>query len=345
MTAALHNVMGTRRTVLPTSRLSPEVTMSSPAPRTSRAFTAYAWIFLVYMLAVILFGAWVRITGSGAGCGSHWPTCHGEIIPPSPSVQTMIEYTHRLTSGFLGILGIILVGWSWRLFKSHPAFWASVVTFIFILFEGAIGAGLVLAELVADDDSVARAVVIAIHLVNTLILSGATAFTAWLSTGRTLPRLRSGGVFRGLLLVGMLGLIATSMSGAVTALGDTLFPVDPTVGSGLLDRVRDDLSAANHFLVRLRIFHPVIAVGTAAYLLVVGWIVKLREPSPSSVTWANVVIALVIGQTMVGVFNILLSAPGWVQLLHLLVAQVLWIATLFLASTLMQPDDTSAISR
>src|SRR5690554_1792962 len=309
---------------------------TSPAPK-SRAFTTYAWLFLVYMLGVILFGAWVRITGSGAGCGSHWPSCHGEIIPPAPSVQTMIEYTHRLTSGFLGILGLVLMGWSWRLFKNHQVFWASVITFIFILFEKAIGAGLVLTKLVADNDSVARAVVIAIHLVNTLILSGASAFTAWLSTGRALPNWRTPSTYRALMIVGMLGLIATSMSGAVTALGDTLFPVDPTLGDGLLTRVRDDLSAANHFLVRLRIFHPVIAVVAALYLMIVSWVVKLREPSPSAVLWANVLLGLVIGQTMIGVFNVLLSAPGWVQLVHLLVAQVLWIATLFLTSSLLSP--------
>ncbi|WP_158542305.1 COX15/CtaA family protein [Lujinxingia litoralis] len=314
---------------------------SSTSPR-SRAFTTYAWIFLVYMLGVILFGAWVRITGSGAGCGSHWPTCHGEIIPPAPNVQTMIEYTHRLTSGLLGIFGLVLIGWAWKLFKNHPVFWASIITYVFILFEGAIGAGLVLAELVADNDSVARAVVIAIHLVNTLILSGATAFTAWLSSGRALPKWRHGGVYRTLMVAGLLALIATSMSGAVTALGDTLFPVDPTLGDGLLDRVRGDLSAANHFLVRLRIFHPVIAVGTAAYLLVVCWVVKLREPSARAVFWANVLLELVIAQTMVGVINILLSAPGWVQLVHLLAAQIVWIATLFLTSTLLvKPDAPS----
>ena len=78
------------------------------------ALTRYAWAFVLYLIGVILFGAWVRITGSGAGCGSHWPTCHGELIPMAPATETIIEYTHRLTSGLCGPLALLLVGWVWN---------------------------------------------------------------------------------------------------------------------------------------------------------------------------------------------------------------------------------------
>lgn len=290
------------------------------------------------MLAVILFGAWVRITGSGAGCGSHWPTCHGEIIPIDPTTETIIEYTHRLTSGFLGVLGIILIGWAWRRFGNHPIFWGTIVTMIFILIEGAIGAGIVLAELVADDDSVARAIVIAIHLVNTVTLTGAAGLVAWWSTGKVLPQFHRGGALKWLLVVALGGLVITSMSGAITALGDTLFPVDPTVGEGLFQRVRDDLSPTNHFLVRLRILHPVIAVVTALYIMAITWVIRLRQARPLVDKWALIVLSLVIAQTLVGVINILLAAPGWIQLLHLLMAQFLWIAVVFLTVAVMMPE-------
>jgi heme a synthase len=302
-------------------------------PKTSRAFTTYSWIFVGYLLFVILFGAWVRITGSGAGCGAHWPTCHGEIIPVDPDIKTIIEYTHRLTSGFLGILSLIWSAWAYRIFRRGSVFWATIVTLIFIIFESLIGAGIVLAELVADDDSKARAIIIAIHLVNTMMLTGAAALAAWWSTGRPLPRLSDGGKLNGLYLAAILGLVLTSMSGAITALGDTLFPVDPTVGEGLFARIREDLSPVNHFLVRLRIFHPVIAIGASAYLLVMGWLVRLRYPSQPPENWTWIMSGLVMVQIAIGFLNIALAAPGWLQLVHLLFAQLVWISLVLLIDT------------
>lgn len=317
--------------------------MNAQAPGPSRAFTRYAWTFLFYMLAVILFGAWVRITGSGAGCGSHWPTCHGEIIPRDPSMETIIEYTHRLTSGFLGFMTLFLVSWAWKRFRKHPVFYASIVTAIFIVIESLIGAGIVLAELVADNDSVARATVISIHLVNTLFLTGATALMAWWSDGKPLPEFALRTSLTWLFIAGLIGIIATSSSGAITALGDTLFPVDPTIGDGLFGRLRDDLSPANHFLVRLRIFHPIIAIVVAAYLMALTWLVQLKDLPARVDKWSSITLGLVITQTLIGVANIMLGAPGWIQLVHLLFAQLLWISLLFVTiSTLMPAPEKGA---
>lgn len=303
-----------------------------------RRFRTYAWLFLAYLIGVILFGAWVRITHSGAGCGDHWPTCHGEIIPFAPSTETMIEYTHRLTSGLCGIFGIILIGWAYKVYGAGRIVWASVVTLLFIIFEGAIGAGLVLAELVADDDSVARAVVISLHLVNTLMLTGSAALTAWWA-GRAEPPSRTAwsdeerawaSRARVLVTTGVILVIATNMSGAVTALGDTLFPVDPTLGEGLLARVRDDLSSVNHFLVRLRIAHPIIAVVTSASLIWIAAHLRMESGRALVAKLALVLIGCVILQVVVGVINVALYAPGWLQLTHLGVAQCLWIALVLL---------------
>lgn len=295
----------------------------------SKAFVSYAWAFVVYLLGVILFGAWVRITHSGAGCGDHWPTCHGEIIPFEPSVETMIEFTHRVTSGMCGIFGIILVVWAWKRFGIGRVFWSSVITLLLIIFEGLIGAGLVLAELVADNDSVARAVVISLHLVNTLILMGSAALTAWWGNGGQVPRWTGGAMQGHLMRVGVLLIVVTSMSGAVTALGDTLFPVDALVGEGLLARVRSDLGAANHFLVRLRIVHPIVAVIASAWLIGVGVWVRYHFDGLTR-RLGGMVVGLVLVQVAIGLGNIGLGAPGWVQLVHLCVAQFVWVAWVLL---------------
>ena len=289
-----------------------------------RRFGRFALGLLVYLLGVILFGAWVRITHSGAGCGSHWPTCHGQVIPLAPSVETLIEFTHRITSGLLGILGLVYVGWALLRFGRDRVTAAAAVTLAFIIAEALIGAGLVLRELVADDDSVARAIIITIHLVNTLVLTGAASLTAWWSFDRRELDLGRRGLW--LLVLGLVAIAVTSMTGAVTALGDTLFPVDAAAGGDLLERVRGDLSPAKHFLVRLRIFHPVVAVLAASILYYLGAWARERATDAITPRFARGLQHAVIAQVALGVLNVGLAAPGWLQLAHLLLAQLVWIA-------------------
>ena len=281
-------------------------------------FTVAAWLFLAYLIAVILFGAWVRISHSGDGCGSNWPTCHGEVIPAAPSQATLIEFTHRLTSGLCGVFGMALLAWAWRRYRGGPVTQAVALTLLLIVFEAAIGAGLVLGELVADDDSVARAIVIALHLSNTLALTAFAALAAWRSgrseTAEFLPKRRLA------YSIGLVLVVVTAMSGAVTALGDTLFPREAMIASGLFAEIREELSATNHFLVRLRVLHPAVAIGVAGYLL---WL--LSGESDAS-RWGRAAMYLVAIEVAVGFFNIGLAAPGWLQIVHLLVAQGLWIA-------------------
>jgi heme A synthase len=319
----------------------PQSNPSRPDPspdKAHRRFRNFAWVFLVYLIAVALFGAWVRITHSGAGCGDHWPSCHGQIVPIDPSIETIIEFTHRLSTGVLGILSLVLLGWGWKLYGlRHRVSGAAVVTIVFIIFESLIGAKLVLSELVANNDSVARAVVIAIHLVNTLALTGAAAMCAWWASGAKAPRFDRQKTLRRLLYVGIFSLIVTSMMGAVTALGDTLFPVDPTLGEGLFDRVRGDLSATNHFLVRLRIIHPIIAVAVSVFLVALTTILRTSEISPSARRAALALLVGVIVQLAVGSMNIVLGAPGWMQLVHLALAQAIWIALLVTTNETLQP--------
>lgn len=303
---------------------------SAPIMANGSRFPRFAWVFLAYLLLVILFGAWVRITHSGAGCGSHWPTCHGQIVPLSPSIETIIEYSHRLTSGLLGILGLVLLGWAAARFRRSRVTAAAVLTMIFIVFEAAIGAGLVLKELVADDDSVARAIIISLHLVNTLLLTGSAALAAWWSTDERRLAPRSLGVGTWLLAAGALALVASCMTGAVTALGDTLFPVDVQT-SGLFERMQDDLSPANHFLVRLRIIHPVVAVVAAGIVYGVGAWVRQHAKDERTARLAKGLQHGVVAQVVVGILNIGLAAPGWMQLVHLLVAQLVWVALVLTA--------------
>jgi heme A synthase len=301
------------------------------------SFGSYAWFLVAYLIGVILLGAWVRITHSGAGCGSHWPTCNGEMIPPAPSVETLIEYSHRLSSGLCGVFGLILVFWAGRRHGFGSAvFRGAAMTLLFLVIEAGIGAGIVLRELVADNDSASRALAVSLHLTNTLLLTACAAYTAWLASGGRRGS-APGGRSATACAIGLGALVVMSMAGAVTALGDTLFPIEPALGPGLLDQVRADLSATNHFLVRLRALHPVVAVLGSAYLL---WLFAPGQRGRGSV-WARFVWLAVAGELAIGLANIALAAPGWMQLAHLAAAHGLWI-TAVLASLESVPASRQA---
>src|SRR5688500_17618370 len=154
--------------------------------RSMPAAARFAWTVLAYNVAVICWGAYVRATGSGAGCGNHWPLCNGEVLPRSPGLATMIEFSHRLTSG-LALIGVAaLLVWTFRAAgRGAPARSAAVCSLVFILLEAAVGAGLVLFELVADNATMARAMFMVVHLINPFLLLRPLSLSAsWLSDGR-----------------------------------------------------------------------------------------------------------------------------------------------------------------
>ncbi len=276
----------------------------------------FAWGFVGYLVLVILFGAWVRISGSGAGCGNHWPSCQGVVVPVEPGIKTIIEFTHRVTSALSGLLGLGLLVWVWRK-KSAALPWA-LGMFFFLLLEGFIGAVLVKKELVENDASMSRAVVISLHLVNTMLLMLCAVGTA-VRAGAERYRLNYNGA---LIWLAMGALVLTNATGAVTALGDTIFPTQPVIGPELIAKIREDLSTGQHFLVRLRVLHPAVAALAAA---VVFGVMSYFQRSGSGSRWVVASMGLVLMQVCLGVANIWLAAPGWMQIAHLLMAQLIWV--------------------
>lgn len=306
-------------------------------PPSRRRFAAYAWGVLAYMVLVILWGAFVRATGSGAGCGSHWPLCNGEVVPRAPSMETMIELSHRLTSALAGVLVIGLVLWAFRAFgKGHAVRKGAVGSLVFVITEGAIGAMIVLAEWVAFDASVARTISITLHLNNTFILLGFLTVTAWWASGGRAPRwadvrgdVRTSEQRRIGWMLGALalGVMLVSTAGAVTALGDTLFRVGSTAEA--LSRSAD---GAAHHLERLRIYHPFAAVAVGVMLLVAVPAIVRHRDGRSVARFGLATQGLYAAQLALGLANIILKAPVWMQLVHLLVADAIWISLILFSS-------------
>ncbi|MCA1565579.1 MAG: COX15/CtaA family protein [Acidobacteria bacterium] len=296
----------------------------------------YAWLVVAANLFVIVWGAYVRASFSGDGCGSHWPLCNGEVLPTTGLLKTIIELTHRLTSGVALLLVVGLVWWARRLFpRGHRvrrgAFWSLV----FILIEALIGAALVKFELVAGNASIARALVMSFHLVNTFVLLGVLSLTAWWAMGGEPVRLDGQGKTGAIFAVGLVGTLLIAVSGAVAALGDTLFPV-----KSLAEGIRQDLSATAHFLVRLRGLHPLFAVGIGCYAVAAASYVNnfLRPGLPRTKRLTSVLTTLFLVQIGAGILNFSLLAPVWLQLTHLLLADLFWIALVLNSAAALAPE-------
>lgn len=280
-------------------------------------------------LAVFAWGALVRATGSGAGCGRHWPTCNGEVVPTAPEVATLIELTHRVTSGLDLLLTAGLVFWATRVFPRGSAgrrsAWASL---FLICMEAVIGAILVLAELTGHDASMTRAMVIGFHLLNTYLLLAAYTLTAWWAGEGGTPRLGERAWLVAMFGLAALLLAATGSTGAIAALGDALFPAHD-----LASALAQDFDGTAHLLVRLRVIHPVIAGLAGIWLLLTAIAAASLGLGRATARAAAVVAGVVVAQVSVGVVNVLLLAPVWIQCLHLVLAELLWIAAIWLALT------------
>lgn len=298
------------------------------------SFPAYARSVLGLNLLVILWGALVRASGSGAGCGRHWPLCNGAAIPPAPETATLIEYGHRTSSGLALVMVVVLWWWSRKAFiPGHRVQTAAAWSLGFIILEALIGAGLVLFGLVGENDSIARAAYLAVHLLNTFFLLAALALTALWATNQA-PLLSPWRGSAGWLLLAGLGcILLVGMTGAIAALGDTLFP-----SGTLAEGIRADAEPTAHFLVRLRVLHPLLALLAGVYLSVMVWLVSRVRPASLQTPWSRAVSSLVLIQLGVGLTNLLMLAPTALQLLHLLVADLLWIAlVVFTATALAAP--------
>jgi len=291
----------------------------------TQRLTKFSWGVVGYTLAVIVWGAFVRATGSGAGCGEHWPLCNGTALPRSPGLETMIEFSHRITSG-LSLL--LIVALALAVFRSRPkghlARKAAVWSVVFILTEALIGAGLVLLGLVAKDKSMLRAASLAMHLTNTFVLLGwLAAVVRWSElkdpVRRNLPRAAEANNILALLLTTAIGI-----SGGIAALGDTLFPSTGAV----IDAIQADFSSASHWLIKLRMWHPFIAVGASAYLVFFARQRAGLSDRARKLAWS--LMGAIGAQISLGILNVALLAPVWIQLVHLFLADALWFTLVLL---------------
>jgi cytochrome c oxidase assembly protein subunit 15 len=304
------------------------VTMRFSAQKVS-SVALFAWVTLCFNVAVVLWGTFVRATGSGAGCGNKWPSCGSSLLGTSAKAQTIIEFTHRMSSGVALLMVAILMLWCWRATsKGNWARYSAILATAFLANEALLGAALVLFGHVARDQSAGRTLFLCLHFGNTLLLLATLALTAtWLQSGSggftfVQKRRELAPVF-----VGLLAVLAIGMTDTMAALGDTLFPATSFRAS-----VLQDFTSGSPGLLHFRLLHPVLVVIAGIYVIWVLLKNSSRRTCQSRPSMALII--LLFTEIGIGILNVLLLAPVWLQILHLLVADTIWISLVLASAAL-----------
>ena len=299
------------------------------------------WFTLGITVATIVMGAVVRATHSGDGCGPNWPTCEGTLVLPGSGERAqLIEFSHRAISGFSLIAVVILAVMVFRVFTAgHPARKAVLWSVALLVVEALIGAVIVFYGWGAEDRSAARQVSVPVHLVNTFLLTAVLTYTLWVIEGYAKPALAAVPTRTKALLGLALALLAVAATGATTSLADTMFAAE-TLAEGL----RQDFDRESELIVRLRVLHPVVAIAAGALIVWFTWRHLDEIEARGHALAARLLVFGIVAQASLGVVHIALVTPLVTGLAHLLIAQVLWIALVWVALTLLAPTPSSEAS-
>lgn len=308
-----------------------------PSHRTLTGFAKYAWLVLGWNVLVILWGVFLRASKSGDGCGRHWLTCGGEVIPSAPELKTTIEFSHRITSSIAGVLIVILVIWAWRLWRSEASeqrrliLRTAIGSFIFVVIEGLLGAGLVLTGNTAENLTPERPLWTGAHLINTFILLAFLTLTARYASGGRRLNFRAPGTHLTAVAAGVAAVFVVGLTGSIAALANMIFP-SGTLSEGLAQ----DFSPTSNLLVRLRLLHPITAILASVFLVfLTGWLAKESGKDAGVVRWSNALALLVLAQIAFGSATLYMLAPIVMQIGHLLLADGIWISYVLLAANFL----------
>lgn len=286
-------------------------------------FAKFTWFVLAYNILVVIWGVFLRASKSGDGCGQFWLTCHNEVIPTAPQLKTIIEFSHRLMSGldFLIVLGLMI--WVLRKYaKGEQIRKFAVVSFVFIITEALIGAGLVLTGNTALANTAARPFWAIGHLLNTFVLMASLSLMAWMASGGNEFTLKNKGKYVWILALGIVGFIFIGASGSLAALSSMLYET-----KSLTEGLQQDFAGSSPLLLRLRISHPILSILVGiSIVFLAGWLKTKAEGNLWLQRFSNILTVLVLVQLCFGALTLFMLAPILMQLGHLLLADLMWIS-------------------
>ena len=290
-------------------------------------------------VAVVIGGALVRATDSGAGCGESWPICGGRLIPDIGTHHTAIEISHRLMTGLLGIVLVTLFLTVRRRFaRTHRLRRAVSAAGILLIVESLLGASLVLFGWVEYDASIARLIVVPIHLVNTFLLVGSMTLVVYIAGGGRPFRVNLGSIRNKLIATSLVVILVIGATGALNALADTLI-----LSGHLRESSPGEVLVSEPVLRQVRTIHPFTAIiGGLILFMLARYLtanaerrVRLLGSAVQGIIWL---------QFILGLLNVALEVPLEIQLVHLFVADVLWIAFVMISFFLLGEQSDELIS-
>lgn len=301
----------------------------------------YAWFVLAFNIVVILWGVFLRASKSGDGCGQHWLTCQGEVIPSAPELKTFIEFSHRVTSSMAGVFIVALLIWAfWRWRSGRSDRTGAVLkmaagSFVFVVLEGLLGAGLVLTGNTAENLTPERPFWMAAHLINTFILLAFLTLTGRCASGGRRLNFQIERKYLAALAIGVAAVFVVGISGSIAALSTMIFPAGT-----LIEGIAKDFSPTSNTLLRLRLLHPITAILTSVFIVfLTGWLTRERPGDRAVSGWSNILSILILAQIALGAATLLTLAPIIMQLGHLLFADAIWITyVMFSASFLSSAE-------
>lgn len=299
-------------------------------------FAKFALFTLAYNLVVIIWGVFLRASKSGDGCGQHWLTCQGEVIPSAPEFKTVIEFSHRVTSGlaFFVVLGLLI--WAVKIYsKGRTARTAATGSFVFIVVEALLGAGLVLTGNTAEAWTPMRPLWAAGHLISTFVLLAFLTLTAWsAASGREFRPIFERRVLI-LTIAAAAGIFIIGMSGSIAALSNMLFP-----SRSIIESLTKDFAETSHYILRIRLIHPILAVILGVFVMFfAGWIGS-RSQGTAAEYWSKALSALIMVQLAFGAVTLLSLGPIVMQLGHLLLADMIWISFVLMMANYQAQNST-----
>lgn len=308
-------------------------------------FAKYAWFTLGYNLLVIIWGVFLRASKSGDGCGQHWLTCHGEVIPSAPELKTVIEFSHRITSALAGLILIGLLVWAIRRWRANRSEQNDLIrkmaigSFIFILIEGLLGAGLVLTGNTAENLTATRPYWMAGHLITTLILLTFLTLTAWYASGGRRVRFDAEPKVLAALAAAIFGFLLVGMSGSVAALSNMIFPSE-----SIAEGIAKDFSATSHILLRLRVSHPILSITVGVgFIFLAGWLRSKAKENARVLRWSNILSVLILLQFASGALTLFTLSPIVMQIIHLLLADFVWISFILLTASFLSEQRENVV--
>ena len=297
-----------------------------------RMFHRFSWFLLVFTIVVVVSGDVVQATASGAGCGESWPRCHGSLVPSISDAHTAIEFTHRLATTVLSIGFIILLIGTWKLYgRQHHIWTTALIASSFLIVEILLGAALVLFGWVESNASWGRVIADVLHVINTFLLVGSIALIAWFAHGNPTPNIDFSKYPTKLLAITLVTVLLIAITGTINSLADTL---------ALSDEVNINETPIALVLISVRGIHPAIAIVGGLGIFYVA--IRLSYVTTGSFSkQLNGVQTIVALQFVVGMSNVILLTPLEIQIVHLILAEILWVLVILLAVQLPVPASLS----